>query len=165
MGSSGPPPHRDQLRRSLLRSIVLVAVLLGAFALLPFRGELWWVGAAVGAGLLVTTMPFAVTRVRRVLASELPLFEAFESLVQLLAMLVVGFAAVYYAMNRDGTQLDGIGTRVDAVYFTVSTLSTVGFGDITPTTQVARVVVTAQVMFDFVFLGVAFRVFAKAASR
>lgn len=160
-----PPPHRSRLRLSVLRSVVVVVAFSAAFAILPLRGPLWWVGAVVGLGMLLTTMPLAVARVRRVLTSELPVFEAFESLVQLLVMLIVGFASIYYAMNRDGSQLDGLETRVDAAYFTVTTLATVGFGDLVPATQAARAVVTAQVVFDLVFLGVAVRVFAKAASR
>ena len=49
-----------------------------------------------------------------------------EAIVLLVAMLVLGFAAVYYAMDADQGQFAGLATRVDSVYFTVTTLSTVG---------------------------------------
>jgi len=88
-----------------------------------------------------------------------------EALVQIVAMLVVGFAAVLYAMNRDGTQVSGLDTRVDAIYFTVTTLSTVGFGDIHAASQAARIVVTVQIAFNLLFVGVAVRVFIGAAKR
>ena len=79
--------------------------------------------------------PLAPPGCSRVLTSERPGFEAAEALVQLVAMLITGFAAVLYAMNRDGTQVAGLDTRVDAIYFTVTVLSTVGFGDIHATSQ------------------------------
>lgn len=143
----------------------MVVVLFAAFALVPLRGDRWWVGMLVGTALLATMIPLAVVRLRRVLASERPGFEASEALIQLLTMLITGFAAVYYAMNRDGTQLTSLDTRVDAVYFTVTTLSTVGFGDVAATSQAARLVVTVQIVFDLLFIGVAVRVFAMAARR
>jgi hypothetical protein len=39
-------------------------------------------------------------------------------------------------------------TRTDALYFTVTVFSTVGFGDITAASQSARLVVTAQMLLD-----------------
>jgi voltage-gated potassium channel len=160
---TGASEHRLALRRSLFRSIAIVLVLFVAFAFLPLRGEHWWVGALMGSLLLATTVPVAVSRLRKVLTSERPGFEAAEALVQLVAMLITGFAAVLYAMNRDGTQVTGLETRVDAIYFTVTVLSTVGFGDIHATSQAARIVVTVQILFDLVFLGVLVRVFLGAA--
>ena len=155
--------HRVAVRRSVIRSVVIVALLFTAFAFLPLRGEYWWVGALAGALLLATTIPLAVSRLQRVLNSERPGFEAAEALVQLLAMLLTGFAAVLYAMNRDGNQVAGLDTRVDAIYFAVTVISTVGFGDIHATSQAARLVVTFQIMFNLLFVGVAVRVFVGAA--
>ncbi len=117
----------------------------------------------MGALLLVTTIPLAVSRLQRVLNSERPAFEAAEALVQLLAMLLTGFAAVLYGMNRDGSQVTGLDTRIDAIYFAVTVMSTVGFGDIHAESQAARVVVTLQIIFDLLFVGVAVRVFVGAA--
>ena len=44
--------------------------------------------------------------------------------------------------------------RVDGVYLTTTILSTVGFGDITPVTRTARIVVTLQEVLDLVVIGV-----------
>lgn len=178
-GADGAPPspsavaldgdavgaHRRQLRAAVLRGVVGPTALLVTFVLLPLRGDRWWVGVAVGSAVLVGFVPFTVALLRRVLRSERPVFEAFEAVVQLLCLLVVAFASIYYAMNRDGTQIDGVDTRLDAVYFTVTTLATVGFGDLVPVSQAARAVVTAQIVFDLVFLGVVVRVFGRVASR
>jgi hypothetical protein len=55
--------------------------------------------------------------------------------------------------------------RVDAVYFTVVTLSTVGFGDIVPMGTTARIAVTLQVLFDITFLVAAVRVLVGATRQ
>jgi len=138
-------------------------VLLVAYAVLPFRGEWWWVGALLGTALLVGIIPLTVRRVRAVLASERPLVEAAEALVVLLTMLLVGFAALYYAMDRLHGQFSGLDTRLDSMYFTVTTLSTVGFGDITAIGQKSRAAVTAQMLFDLAYVGIAARVLLTAA--
>ena len=96
------------------------------YALLPLRGELWWVGAAVGVAAIVGIVPITVRRFHAVRRSEQPVLVAVEAIVLLVTMLVLGFAAVYYAMDADQGQFDGLETRVDSVYFTVTTLSTVG---------------------------------------
>ena len=66
-------------------------------------------------------------------------------------------------MNRDGSQVTGLDTRIDAIYFAVTVMSTVGFGDIHASSQAARIVVTFQIMFNLLFVGVAVRVFVGAA--
>ena len=53
-------------------------------------------------------------------------------------------------------------THTDGLYFTVTVLSTVGFGDITPKTQAARLVVTGQMIADLVILAVAIKVIVGA---
>jgi hypothetical protein len=148
-----------------MRTAVAVVGLCVAYAALPFRGDRWWLGAAAGLLLLAAMVPFTVRRVRAVLVAPRPALEAAEALVLLFTMLVVGFSALYFGMDRSGTQFDGLRTRFDAVYFTVTTLATVGFGDIVATGQTARVAVTFQMLFDLAFIGVAVRVFITAARR
>jgi hypothetical protein len=153
-------------RRAGVTAAIEVAVLLVAYTVLPFRGDLWWVGALLGGALLIAIVPLTVRRVRAVLVSERPLVEAAEALAVLLTMLLVGFAALYYAMDRLNGQFSGLDTRLDSMYFTVTTLSTVGYGDITAVGQKARVAVTIQMLFDLAYLGIAARVlFTAARSR
>jgi voltage-gated potassium channel len=146
-----------------VRSGLAIASLLLAYSVLPFRGDRWWLGALIGLVLLVATIPFTVRRIRLVLVSERPLLEAGEALAVLLTMIIVGFAALYFAMDRLHGQFDGIETRLDSIYFTVTTLATVGYGDITAAGQGARLAVTFQMVFDLLFIGVAARVLVKAA--
>ncbi|MBD0421098.1 two pore domain potassium channel family protein [Streptomyces sp. TRM S81-3] len=62
------------------------------------------------------------------------------------------FACAYYTLAKEPGEFEGLRTRVDALYFTVVTLATVGYGDITPRGQTARVLTVLQILYSFVFL-------------
>jgi len=49
--------------------------------------------------------------------------------------------------------------------FTVTVFATVGFGDITATASVARLLVTGQMIIDLIILGLGARVILGAVSR
>jgi voltage-gated potassium channel len=76
-------------------------------------------------------------------------------LVLVLEFVVVVFSFAYYLLALQGEgQMDGIETRLDALYFTVVTMATVGYGDVHATGQVARGVVTLHILFNLAFLTV-----------
>jgi voltage-gated potassium channel len=56
-------------------------------------------------------------------------------------------------------------TRTDALYFSVTVFSTVGFGDITPKSEAERVVLIVQMLGDIVLLGAGARVLLGAVRR
>ena len=151
--------------RSALRCVLLMLLLIGSYALLPLRGDNWWLGAVLGVAMLVAIAPVVVHRLRKVLASDRPGLDAFEGLVVLVTMLIVGFAAVYYGIDHDPGEMSGLETRLDAVYFTVTTLSTVGFGDIHASGQTARLIVTLQILINAAFVGIIARVLVRAATH
>jgi hypothetical protein len=74
------------------------------------------------------------------------------------------FAAGYYAMARSNPDSFNVRqfTRTDSLYFTVTVFTTVGFGDIRATSQIARIVVTLQMILDLIVLGLGVRVFVGA---
>ncbi|GGZ46174.1 two pore domain potassium channel family protein [Streptomyces sp. WAC08452] len=70
----------------------------------------------------------------------------------LIVLSVHVFSATYYALAKQPGEFTGLHTRVDALYFTVVTLATVGYGDITPRGQSARIITVLQIAYSFVFL-------------
>ncbi len=79
-----------------------------------------------------------------------------DGLVLALMISVLGFALGFYVMAlRDPTQIAGLHTRVDALYFTLTTLTTTGYGDIHAAGQGARVLVMIQMIFNFAILATA----------
>jgi hypothetical protein len=77
-----------------------------------------------------------------------------QSLLMLLYMAVLLFALGYYVLaNSTDDQFNGMETKTDSLYFTITTLGTVGFGDVHAVGQAARALVTAQIVFNLVFVG------------
>ena len=66
------------------------------------------------------------------------------------------FSAGYWALATVPGQFNGLKTRLDALYFTVITLATVGYGDINPAGQLSRAIVLLQLLYSFAFLAAGF---------
>lgn len=88
-------------------------------------------------------------QVQRAVRQDMPLGDRVSILFMIVTLVVVFFAAVYYVI---GGQFHGIATRIDALYFTVVTLCTVGYGDIVPVSQAARSIAMVQMIFDLVIV-------------
>ena len=61
--------------------------------------------------------------------------------------------------------MQGIETKIDALYFTITVVSTVGFGDITATGQGARLIVSANMIVNLVLLTIAIRLLSWAVKQ
>jgi voltage-gated potassium channel len=92
-------------------------------------------------------------QVRRQLHSR---SENIHTLLFLLPLAAMVFALGFFLLAEHSPgQFHGLHTRTDALYFTVSTLTTVGYGDITAEGQLARGLVILQLVFNAVFVGAA----------
>jgi voltage-gated potassium channel len=141
------------LVRSGLRilGVALGAMLLYAFVPVPgSSGVAALIEMVVGLTLFVALVGWQLHTIVR---AEHPVLRAIEAIAFALLMLVVVFAFTYLTISRaDPQSFSEALERVDAMYFTVSTVSTVGLGDITPTSLGARLVVTFQMLFDLALL-------------
>jgi hypothetical protein len=82
--------------------------------------------------------------------------ESIPTLLMLLGLVAVVFAMGYFLLKEHSPgEMVGVSTRTDALYFTVSTLTTVGYGDVHAEGQIARALVILQLLFDVVFVGAA----------
>lgn len=57
---------------------------------------------------------------------------------------IVVFAILYFVIGRSGTDFEGLKTPLDALYFSTTVQSSVGFGDVTPTSSRAKMLVMMQ---------------------
>lgn len=128
-----------------------VVVLLFYF-LVPVRrgdapvGEL--LGVLIGFGCVVAVGVVIASEVRR---SERRL--RLSHLVLAFEIVLVAFALTYFLVVGSRPQeFSGMATRLDALYFSMATMSTVGFGDVNAQGQIARLLVTIQMLFDLVFV-------------
>lgn len=110
------------------------------------------VGVVGGAALLVW---LAVRQLRVLAAGERTDGPArLDGLILLVVVVVPLFAVCYLALEKaDSDQFASLSTKTDALYFSLSTLATVGFGDVHASGQLARGLVTLQIAFDLVFVG------------
>jgi voltage-gated potassium channel len=163
-----PNPSREarQARwRGAAHIVGLSLSLTVLYLVVPLQNDWWWLGLAIGLAAVVAIAPFAVRRATAVSDAAHPVMAAVEAITMIVAMLVFGFSSVYLAINRGEGQFVGLSTKVDAVYFTVTTMSTVGYGDIHAAGQGARLAVTAQIVFDLSLLAMAVRLLVGAARR
>jgi hypothetical protein len=141
------------LVRSGVRVLGIALAMLLLYALVPVPGTS---GAAALLGMIIGLLTFVVLvgwQLQAIVRAEHPVLRAVELVAFALPMLVVIFAFAFLTVSRADPQSfsEPLG-RVDAMYFAVSTVATVGFGDITPTSAGARLVVTFQMLFDLALL-------------
>lgn len=67
------------------------------------------------------------------------------------------FAMTYLAISQNPGQIMGMATPLDALYFTMTTLMTIGFGDIAAEGQLARGTVLVQMFFSVLVLSASVR--------
>ena len=73
------------------------------------------------------------------------------ALAMLLVLLVMAFSLTFYLVEvASPGQFVDLHTRTDALYFTLTTMATVGYGDIHAEGQLARALVGAVIAFDVV---------------
>jgi len=89
-----------------------------------------------------------------------------DGLVAAIVIVLVSFAYAFYAMaiHQPG-QVDGLRTRIDALYFSASTMLTIGYGDVHAAGQGARLVVLIQMVFDVVFVATAVTLLTSKVRR
>ena len=88
------------------------------------------------------------------------------SLLAVLYVVITFFALTYVWLERASPgEFAELDTRTDALYFTVVTLGTVGYGDVHPVGQAARLIATTQIAFDLVFVAALLSVFSSRVTR
>ncbi len=81
-----------------------------------------------------------------------------EALISAIVLVLVTFALAFHVLDlHHPDQVAGIRTRLDALYFSASTMLTIGYGDAHAVGQTARAIVLVQIAFDVVYVAVAAR--------
>jgi len=142
----------------LARAAVTGALLFVAYFLLPLN-EPEDVGIVVLVGGLILIAGVMAWHVREIVVSPYPRLRGFQALITGIPLLLVVFAAVYYITGHSqvGSFTEPM-DKIGAMYFTVTVFSTVGFGDITAKTDLARTLVTFQMLFNLVVIGLVAKV-------
>jgi voltage-gated potassium channel len=165
----------QSLPQAARRRIILRATLLGLlgtttlvvlYYVLPLDQPF---GASAVVRVLIGLVIFAdVTawQVRTIIGSPYPAVKAFQVLGLIFPFFLLLFASTYFVMERtSAASFTQPMTRTDALYFTVTVFATVGFGDIAPKSEVARIVLIVQMLADVALLGAGLRLLVVAVRR
>ena len=161
---------RAQRRRviawGLIRALISATVLISLYFVIPL---MWIDSLPVGLALIVAALVLAGVTVWQVLAiirSADPGIRAIESLAVIAPVYLLVFAASYFLMARnDPGAFSSALSRMDALYFTVTIFSTVGFGDISAVNEPARILVTVQMILNLIVLGAGVRLLTLAVKH
>jgi hypothetical protein len=161
-----PPRQRRSAVRALIRSLLTVTGLVVLYYLLPLDRSFGPGTVALLLAALVLLGAVVTLQVRAIVHSVSPALRAVESLALTVPLFLLIFAAVYQLLSgSDPNAFSAPLSRTDSLYFVITVFATVGFGDITAVSQLARVLVTVQMVSDLLVLGVVVRAVATAAQR
>jgi hypothetical protein len=164
LGELTPRQRRRAFARVAVRSVITVALLITAYALIDPRD--------LAEGNLGARLVFALVLFFAVLTAQFfaimrdptPEMRAGSAMIVAVTLLVLMFSMTYATLAATNPEwfsqpLD----KSSAIYFTVTILGTVGFGDITAVSESARWVVTAQMVLDLTLVVALGRVLVTAA--
>jgi len=167
---SGPhdaarPSGRRARLRTALRTVGSTVLIVGLYLGRPLDRATPATLVLLVAGLTLLVLLLG-WQIRSVVRSPYPVLRAIEAFVTATVLFIVLFAAGYTSLSEStpGAFTEPV-DRLDAIYFTMTVLATVGFGDITPVTGPARVVVTLQMICGFAFAALVGREFLAAVRR
>ena len=136
-----------------IRIAAVTIAMVGLYAVLPVpnaSGTLAVIGLIAG---LVAFMALLALQIRSIVHHQHPVLRAIEVVAFALPLLVFVFAYIYLWISdvSPGAFTEEL-DRIGAVYYSVSIISTLGFGDISPVTDGPRLVVTLQMLLDIALI-------------
>ncbi|MFF3883781.1 potassium channel family protein [Streptomyces sp. NPDC001914] len=139
---------------------------MAAYYLLPLDQEFNLATILVLVGGILAVALLLAWQIREITLAPRPELRAMEALATSAPLYMLLFATTYYLMGRSAAgSFSETLSRTDSLYFTVTVFSTVGFGDITPRSEAARLLVTGQMVVNVLLIGVAARLLVSAVQR
>ncbi|MGW7682007.1 potassium channel family protein [Kribbella sp. NPDC054772] len=159
-------PSFGRVAWALLRVAVVAAALVALYYALPLDHASTFTAVTILVVGLAAFIALVTAQVLMILRSPFPAVRAVESLGTSVPLFLLLFASTYVVMAaRSASSFGEHLTHSEALYFTVTVFSTVGFGDITAKSDAARMVVTGQMIADLIVFGVAIKVVVGAVQR
>lgn len=152
--------------RTLAETLLVTVGIFLVYWLLPIqdRVSVGWVLRLVG-GLLLTCAVIA-WQLWSISRSTRPILRAIRGIIVSLAIFILAFASTYLGIShQQPSSFNDPLSKVDALYFTVTVVATVGFGDIVPRSNLTRSLTTVQMLLDLVFIATAGRLLITTATH
>ena len=161
-----PRERRRRVVFSTVRLLTGAVLLLWAYYALPFDWDpaLQVVGGLLGSALLLMAM--VLVPLRAVTRAQFPELRAIETTGFTATLAVILFSSIYLTLaNADPTAFSEPLGHTDALYLSMTTVTTVGFGDVSAKSEAARVAVMIQMLVTFAVLGVLVRLVSRVVRR
>ena len=158
VGANAEAPTRE-LVMTLVRVFVATTALIIAYFVFPTddrdNAVVGLIAVLIAVGIFVAVF---WRQLRRIRSSDHPLLRAAEAivLVAIVFIILMSTVAAAFSASDSGSYSEPL-SRLDALYFTVTTLATVGYGDITPTAPETRAFTIIQIVLGVALLGVGLR--------
>lgn len=154
---------RDHYPSLFLPPAVVGAILVALVVILATDADLPWLQVALFViGLAILTWTFLnmlIGDIRHIHVNPIGLRASILG-VMVLEVLAL-FSLTYLAISEQPGQIIGMTTPLDSLYFTMTTLMTIGFGDIAAEGQLARGTVLVQMFFSVVVLSASVRLLSS----
>jgi voltage-gated potassium channel len=159
-------PSTRQITKTVLRATASVAALVALYYVLPLDHSSTAIAVTMLLVGLVGFVALVVFQVRVIIRSDFPVLRATEALGTSIPFFLLLFSSTYVVLAGISTTNFGEHlSHTNGLYFTVTVFSTVGFGDITAKTPLARLIVTGQMIADLIILGLGIKVIVGAVRR
>jgi hypothetical protein len=157
---------RRRLVEALLRATLTSTVLVVLYYQLPFTAVVDASAFLLLAAGLLLFAAIITWQTRSILRSEYPALRAIEALAAAIPLFLLLFAVAYVKLAdlTAGAFSEPL-SRTDSLYFTITVFTTVGFGDITPVTDAARITTMVQMVGDLLVVGLVLRVMLGAVKQ
>lgn len=154
------------LERALVRPTATALMLTALYFLVPMS-EIADLGSiAFFCSMIVLVIAVCAWQVTKVLRAEYPAVQAIEALAAVIPVYLFGFSTAYFLIaSSSAANFSEAVSRMGSLYFTLSVFTTVGFGDITASTDFARAVVTVQMVGNLVIVALGGRLLLAAVRR
>lgn len=143
--------RRQLMVRAAARAALTLTVLTVAYFALPFTlisKASYLTAFLLGAAVVMVVL---AVQARNILRSPYPRLRAVEALMTSGPLFI---ALRYLIAHVNPSSYTQPMTRLDALYFTVATFATVGYGDLSPVSQTARLAALVQMVCGLFLVGV-----------
>ncbi|MSO38002.1 MAG: two pore domain potassium channel family protein [Acidimicrobiia bacterium] len=147
--------HTSKIRNKVYRygaiAVVVASVVINASA--AIRGKEYFFGASYVITILIIAAPFVI--LVHILRHPIINLETVIGAIDAYMLIAIAFAAVYAAMDRlleSNFFVQGPQQPMHFLYFSFVTITTLGFGDLTPATDPGRVLVSLEAVLGQIFL-------------
>lgn len=161
----------DKARRALLlrasvRSGATAVILTVLYFVVPMESVADLGSILFLASALVVVVVMCGWQGMKVMRADYPAVQGVEAIAMVVPIYLIGFSTAYHLIAASAAQnFNEPVSRMGGLYFTLTVFSTVGFGDITASTDFARAVVSIQMIGNLVIIALGGRLLLAAVRR